>query len=384
MASSSSAASRGLSLSGLRRVRALWSEDVRRITLSKLAPSDSEIEGCHEGQLRLAQRTHRELKVRIAHRLKDFLFLPYKAMANRSVRLLYEKYVGAYNMHEDISLRSQEDVERYWIHLASTFEGHRNVTKILGTSRRRIINLDASLEPVFDAFLDRFFVSRLGTHMLGSNFLNRVPQPPGVKKPAGIAMGALQPTRPALVITALADSLANASALDGPRVPVIIEQGSSEKEMLYIPSHLRGILKEILQNSINASAKIAQEKGLIEPPPMHVKLNQGQFGMFVTISDQAGGIQNPQRIWRWGKEEFEYDAPFEEDDELEEAKLESLKTPLPLGFGLPLARLTARYFGGDVRLQTLIGYGTNVYIHIPELQEDGKVGADDAGGAPVI
>ena len=37
------------------------------------------------------------------------------------------------------------------------------------------------------------------------------------------------------------------------------------------------------------------------------------------------------------------------------------------GFGLPLARLYARYFGGDLHFQTMWGYGTDVYIHLRTL-----------------
>ena len=41
--------------------------------------------------------------------------------------------------------------------------------------------------------------------------------------------------------------------------------------------------------------------------------------------------------------------------------------PFDLGFGLPLARVYARYFGGDLTLKSMEGYGVDVYIHLPVL-----------------
>eukprot|EP00439_Symbiodinium_sp_Y106_P043332 s26_g5.t1 len=93
------------------------------------------------------------------------------------------------------------------------------------------------------------------------------------------------------------------------------------------------------------------------PSPISVRLSHSQLGMFVIVSDTAGGVADVEK---------DPAALFAEAD------LHPKRTAvLPLGFGLPLARLTARYFGGDLRLQTVVGHGTNAYIHIPELQEEG-------------
>jgi pyruvate dehydrogenase kinase 2/3/4 len=37
------------------------------------------------------------------------------------------------------------------------------------------------------------------------------------------------------------------------------------------------------------------------------------------------------------------------------------------GFGLPLARIYARYFGGDLTLKSMEGYGVDSYIYLPVL-----------------
>lgn len=39
-----------------------------------------------------------------------------------------------------------------------------------------------------------------------------------------------------------------------------------------------------------------------------------------------------------------------------------------LGFGLPLSRLYARYFGGELKLVSMPGYGVDAYLHIKRLE----------------
>lgn len=38
-----------------------------------------------------------------------------------------------------------------------------------------------------------------------------------------------------------------------------------------------------------------------------------------------------------------------------------------LGMGLPMSRIYAEYWGGELQVQTMEGYGTDVYVRIPRL-----------------
>ena len=46
---------------------------------------------------------------------------------------------------------------------------------------------------------------------------------------------------------------------------------------------------------------------------------------------------------------------------------QNITEPPSRGFGLPLARIYARYFGGDLTLKSMEGHGVDCYLHVPVL-----------------
>lgn len=43
-----------------------------------------------------------------------------------------------------------------------------------------------------------------------------------------------------------------------------------------------------------------------------------------------------------------------------------------LGFGLPLTRVYARYFGGDLQLMSIPNFGTDIFLKITRLEQVGS------------
>jgi hypothetical protein len=86
------------------------------------------------------------------------------------------------------------------------------------------------------------------------------------------------------------------------------------------------------------------------------------------------------KIWKFGHstetsddedDDSENDSSDEEDDDKAEfvvGKEEVAGTHIR-GFGLPLARIYARYFGGELSLKSLEGHGVDAYLHLPRLGE---------------
>jgi hypothetical protein len=59
--------------------------------------------------------------------------------------------------------------------------------------------------------------------------------------------------------------------------------------------------------------------------------------------------------------------PQTKDLERDHDSLTSRPSNLKLGIGLPMCRVFAEYWAGSLELQSLEGYGTDVFLHIPKL-----------------
>jgi len=147
----------------------------------------------------------------------------------------------------------------------------------------------------------------------------------------------------------------------GPPVQLICPENLS---FPYVPGHLSHICFELLKNSLRAVVErygVDKEDRL---PPIKVVVVEGKEDITVKISDEGGGIPRSAipLIWTYMYTTMEgqaIDQNFHASD---------FKAPMAgFGYGLPLSRLYARYFGGDLRLISMDGFGTDVYIHLNRL-----------------
>ncbi|KAK7049311.1 [Pyruvate dehydrogenase (acetyl-transferring)] kinase isozyme 2 [Paramarasmius palmivorus] len=138
----------------------------------------------------------------------------------------------------------------------------------------------------------------------------------------------------------------------------------------YVPGHLSHIVFELLKNSLRAVVerhgidKDIEERGY---PPIKVIVVEGKEDITIKISDEGGGIPRSAMglIWTYMYTTMNL-GPGQGLDE--DFHASDFKAPMAgFGYGLPLSRLYARYFGGDLRLISMDGFGTDVYIHLNRL-----------------
>lgn len=212
------------------------------------------------------------------------------------------------------------------------------------------------------AWLDRFYMSRIGIRFLiGQHVaLNTLgPHPDYV----GIIC-----TR-ANVHDIVHEAIENArfvceehyGMFKGPPVQLICPK---DLHFAYVPGHLSHICFELLKNSLRAVVERYGHDKEDSIPPIKVIVVEGKEDITIKISDEGGGIARSAipLIWTYTYTTMEgqhIDQNFQASD---------FNAPMAgFGYGLPLSRLYARYFGGDLRLISMDGFGTDVYIHLNRL-----------------
>ncbi|KAF8576423.1 alpha-ketoacid dehydrogenase kinase [Ramaria rubella] len=134
----------------------------------------------------------------------------------------------------------------------------------------------------------------------------------------------------------------------------------------YVPGHLSHICFELLKNSLRAVVERFGTSDEARLPPIKVVVVEGNEDITIKISDEGGGIPRSAipLIWTYMYTTMEGQSV----DQDFETQGSDFKAPMAgFGYGLPLSRLYARYFGGDLRLISMEGYGTDVYIHLNRL-----------------
>ena len=305
---------------------------------------------------------HQELPVRLAHRVKELETLPSGLSDMPSVFHVRRMYIDSIG---DLTAfprpETMEDDRRFTRTLEAIKVRHNNVVSIMAGG---ILELKQSkgfdcMSPQIQECLDRFYMSRIGIRMLiGQHIALREATRQGY---VGLICDACSP---ADVTRAATGNARDLCALHYSTSPDVTLHGKTDLRFTYIPSHLQHMLFELLKNSLRAVVEL--HGGRPEPlPPVRVVIAEGEEDVTIKVSDEGGGIPRSgiDRIWTYLYSTAEPPPlgsrwPYKSD----------FQAPLAgLGYGLPLTRLYARYFGGDLQIISMEGYGTEAYLHLKRL-----------------
>ncbi len=102
-------------------------------------------------------------------------------------------------------------------------------------------------------------------------------------------------------------------------------------------------------------------------PPIKIVVTKGAEDVTIKIADRGGGMPRSvtKRIWTFAHSTLSKEGRTRED-KYEFGKDEFTGGHIR-GFGLPLARIYARYFGGEVTIKSMEGYGVDAYLYLPML-----------------
>jgi pyruvate dehydrogenase kinase 2/3/4 len=318
----------------------------------------------------------KELPVRFANIMKEIRLLPEPLLSQPSVQCLtgwFEQSFVEILQFEKVNPDNKEVIKKFHETLEMIRNRHRTVVETMAQGVMEMkANLSATDYSLLDGrvqyFLDRFYMSRISLRMLIHQHLqlfsdtNNHPRHIGCIDPScdvlSIAEDAFSSAR------FLCEQYYNAA----PECHFVGHDTGSRPAakdmriiMTYVPSHLYHILFELLKNSMRAV--VEHHSGAASLPPVKVLVCKGREDVIIKISDEGGGIPRSEidKLFYY----MYSTAPRPPSPDA----LDS--TPLAgYGYGLPLSRLYAKYFNGDLRLNSVDGFGTDASVFLKLLPCD--------------
>ncbi|KAG5972093.1 hypothetical protein E4U55_000913 [Claviceps digitariae] len=360
------------------------------------------------------------LPIRLARRIEALRNLPYIVVSNPNISRIYNNYLHSLSIllpywHAASQGRpistSRDEVEFTHV-LAELVATHTDTIPILA---KGFLECRKYIPPAEVArFLDEHLRARIGTRLVGEQHmaLHFSSQPhfapadsptPCIEQSSyiGVIDTALKPS---LTVDACAGFVADICELRYGSRPVIHIDGEPDTTFAFVPTHLEYIVTELLKNAFRATVEsrcrepivvtIAPEPPLKEQPgggagvPLIKQPSQGrdQFqsdaikplddnapGVTIRIRDRGGGISPDvlPNIWSYSFTTFSDDDDFPGSGASSADGLGIISAASTggssiagLGYGLPLSRAYAEYFGGGIAVQSLYGWGTDVYLRL--------------------
>jgi len=367
-------------------------------------------------RLRNAQFLHKELPIRIAQRAIDLLTLPHGLNRTREVQAIANTYLQYLQQLRDFPVPTNKQSEKEFTNILNSIVLDRHsipmaIAKGLQSLKDdRKAPVDVRRLAEMEEALNRFFTARVGLrflvehHVLSGNdensdalyrkqleaeggleLLEEDKKHESMQGPDDECCGAIQkncdPIKEVRRTVARVQKLCRESYGIVPEIEVVdcTPDKDAALSFTYVPHHLRYMLAELLKNSCRAEVRnylggsTQKEDHVLHGhtvhdapslPPIRVVVTKGAEDVTIKISDRGGGMPRSiaNRLWTFA---------LSKEGKAREDKHEFGKDEFTgghiRGFGLPLARIYARYFGGEVTIKSMEGYGVDAYLYLPML-----------------
>jgi len=314
-----------------------------------------------------ARLVHDTMPIRIARRILDMHNLPYGIMMNSNMQIVYDFFQRSFiHLIEFPEIFTPEQETKLTEFLPGLLGSH--MLPILAKASKEILSVQEA--PELSRFLDIALSSRISRRILAEHHVALHTQFYAKEKninSIGILSLACDPVE-----------IVNRTFLQAQRICRSYYGCSPKLEFLhtktpskfpYIPSHLEYILLELFKNSLRATIEQTPfDKRQDALPPIQVAIFSGEDEVTIKVIDQGGGIppEKLAHVWKYAYTTVKAD---DTHDGIGSLGAES-KPMAGEGFGLPMARIYAQYFGGDMTMQSVHGYNTEVYIRLKHLDPD--------------
>jgi len=314
----------------------------------------------------------KEIPVRLSNIMKEINLLPGNLLQMPSVLILQDWYAKSF---QDLSVFESRNPDANtldeFVHTLKTVQARH--TNVVQTMAQGVLELkeshivDNQTDMAIQYFLDRFYMSRISIRMLIHQHTLLFEE--NADKDTH-RIGIIDPK--CKVRSVIMEAFTNAAFLCEEyyncapdievkgQIKVLNEKGKKVPlSLCYPPPHLYHILFELFKNSMRATVEAhGADKEL---PTIEVLVAKGEHDVSIRVSDQGGGI--PRHITDHLFHYLFSTAP--------RPSMAPAKAPLAgYGYGLPLSRLYARYFHGDLILNSYDGYGTDAVVYLKTLTHE--------------
>ncbi|OVA16660.1 Histidine kinase-like ATPase [Macleaya cordata] len=301
-----------------------------------------------------AQFLHKELAIRIARRALELEKLPYGLSEKPAVLKVRDWYLDSFrDVRSFQGIKDSNDELAFTKTIKTIKLRHKHVapTMALGVQQlKKDLDSKTKTQDLIEIhqFLDRFFMSRIGIRMLiGQHVALHDPNP--------------QPDCIGFIHTRMSPMEVARNASEDARSICLREYGSAPDVNIYgdpnftfpyVPPHLHLMVFELVKNSLRAVQERYMDSDQVAPP-IRIIVADGIEDVTIKISDEGGGI--PRRglqklftyLYSTAKNPLDENLNFGSPDAV---------TMAGYGCGLPICRLYARYFGGDLQVISMEGY----------------------------
>ncbi|KAG8450590.1 hypothetical protein GDO86_003021 [Hymenochirus boettgeri] len=314
----------------------------------------------------------KELPVRIANTLKEVNLLPDNLLEMPSVKLVRSWYSQSFVELLEYENKSPDNSDVLYDFLNILIQIRNRHNDVVPTMAQGVIEykekygFDPFVSSNIQYFLDRFYMNRISFRMLINQHTLLFGGDINPAHPKHI--GSIDPTCnvPEVVKDAYetAKMLCEQYYLAAPELKIEEFNGKAPGRpvhVVYVPSHLFHMLFELFKNSMRATVELHEGKTDILPP-VKALVTLGKEDLSIKISDQGGGV------------------PLRKIDRLFNYMYSTAPSPslapsraVPLagfGYGLPISRLYARYFQGDLKLYSMEGVGTDAVIYLKAVSSE--------------
>jgi len=339
----------------------------------------------------------RELPIRLAHRIIDLENVPL-LRDMPSVQRVKGIYIDSFiDLVHHPAIRTAYDENNFAKNLHTLYDKHSSVLVDLakGAYELREATRNGVLDPMEDlisdiptmkggqdggddddeygasfeqfrvihAFLDRFYMSRIGIRVLAGHYLAlRAPA-----RPNHVGMICKVTSPHECVERAAGDATGMCERQYGVARAIRIE-GNLDLAFPYIPTYLHYILLELLKNALRATAETHRNSMFLPPVTVVIADGTENEDVVIKIMDEGGGIPRSKLNKVWSYLYTTADPTIQANFVGDRATDHGGNAPIAgLGYGLPIARSYCRYFGGDLDLISMEGYGTDAFIHLRRL-----------------